>query len=190
MSFIESPQIRFSSTHTDCQTRVTGDHVAMGHIITHACGHGQIHHLAGYARQQEQKVKWLETTRCRECFIADKQAVQAEASARDVAAVAHLTLPALTGSDRQIAWATSVRAARLLTILSREGDDLTLCASVSHLSDAKWWIDSRNLTNIEWLERAKQIAAACVPVSYGCETVPTTPAQEADRVAAPLLLGN
>jgi hypothetical protein len=157
----------------------------MGHIITHACGHGQIHHLAGYARQQEQKAKWLETTRCRECFIADKQAVQAEAAARDVAAVAHLTLPALSGGDRQITWATSLRAARLLAMRSHEADDVTLSALVSHLTDAKWWIDGRGLTDIEWLEQAKQIAAARVPVSYGRETIPALPVQEAHRVALP-----
>jgi hypothetical protein len=157
----------------------------MGHIITHACGHGQIHHLAGYARQQEQKAKWLETTRCRECFIADKQAVQAEAAARDVAAVAHLTLPALSGSDRQIAWATSLRAARLLAMILHEGDDVPLSALVSRLTDAKWWIDGRGLTNVEWLEHAEQIAAVRVPVSYEGETAPAPPVQEAHREALP-----
>ena len=162
----------------------------MGHIITHACGHGQIHHLAGYARQQEQKAKWLETTRCRECFIADKQAVQAGAAARDVAAVAHLTLPALSGSDRQTVWATSLRAARLLAMTSHESDDVTLSALVSHLTDAKWWIDGRGLTNVEWLEQAEQIAAASVSVSCGRETIPALPVQEAHRVALPPLFAN
>ena len=187
LALSDSPQIRFNSTHTNCQDRAAGEHAAMGHIITHACGHGKIHHLAGYARQQEQKAKWLETTRCRECFIADKQAVQAEEAERDVAAVAHLTLPELSGSDRQVSWATSLRAARLLAMTSHTVDDVNLSALVSHLTDAKWWIDGRGLTNVEWLKQAEQIAAAKIPVSCGRETVPALPVQEAHRVALPPL---
>lgn len=143
----------------------------MGHIITHACGHGQIHHLAGYARQQQKKAKWLETTRCRECFISDKQAVQAETAASDIAAVAHLALPALSGSDRQIAWAASLRAARLISTTSHEGSDTTVTAWVRHLTDAKWWIDGRGLTDVEWLNQAKQVVAACFPTLRGTQTL-------------------
>jgi hypothetical protein len=162
----------------------------MGHIITHACGHGQIHHLAGYARQQEQKAKWLETTRCRECFIADKQAVQAEAAAHDVAAVAHLTLPALSGSDRQTAWATTLRAARIVAMTSQNGGDATISSLVSHLTDAKWWIDGRGLTDIEWLERANHVVSASVSVSCPRDTVPALPVQEAHQMLPPPLLTN
>ena len=157
----------------------------MGHIITHACGHGQIHHLAGYARQQAQKAKWLETTRCRECFIADKQAVQAAAAARDIAAVAHLAMPALSGSDRQIAWATSLRAARLIAMTTHEDGDNAISSLVSHLTDAKWWIDGRGLTDVEWLDQAEQVVAAGVPALRGDQAVCALSATAMTHEASP-----
>ena len=62
----------------------------MEQLITHACGHGQIHYLAGFASQQERKARWLRTTKCKTCFLDDKRSEQAEATAGASAAVAHL----------------------------------------------------------------------------------------------------
>jgi hypothetical protein len=91
----------------------------MGQIITHACGHEQIHYLSGFASQQERKARWLQSTKCRTCFVATKQTEQAEAAVRDGAAIAHLELRLLTGSDRQVAWATSLRASRFCALVAR-----------------------------------------------------------------------
>jgi hypothetical protein len=127
----------------------------MGQIITHACGHEQIHYLSGFASQQERKARWLETTKCRTCFVATKQAAQAEAAVRDSAAIAHLDLPSLSGSDRQVAWATSLRASRLCALVARpvtEEKGNQICALVT---DAKWWIDHRALTDTELLAQAE-----------------------------------
>ena len=80
----------------------------MEQFITHACGLAQAHYLTGFASQQERKARWLQTTKCRTCFIAGKQSEQAAAAARDGAAACHLELPPLTGNDRQVAWATTI----------------------------------------------------------------------------------
>jgi hypothetical protein len=139
----------------------------MGQIITHACGHEQIHYLSGFASQQERKARWLETTMCRTCFVAANQAEQAEAAVRDGAVIAHLNLPLLTGSDRQVAWATSLRASRFCALVARpmtEGKGYQVCALVT---DAKWWIDHRALADAELLAEAECYAVALEMVVTG-----------------------
>ena len=46
----------------------------MNQRIIHGCGHEQGHYLTGYDSQQERKAKWLKTTTCRDCFVAEKRA--------------------------------------------------------------------------------------------------------------------
>jgi len=138
----------------------------MEQLITHACGHEQIHYLSGYVSQQERKARWLRTTSCRPCFIAGKKAEQQQMAARDGAAIAHLDLPPLTGSDRQIAWATTIRASRLaaLTADPTVSGDWRTCLIVT---DAKWWIDCRDLTDADLLARIRQYAdASTTPVDH------------------------
>ena len=121
--------------------------------ITHTCGHEQIHHLAGYASQQDRKATWLRTTLCRTCFAAARKAEKCEAAMRDGTAIAHLSLPPLVGSERQVAWATTIRAGRLAAMLA----DPTSAGGVPAcmpIGDAKWWIDHRELTANALVERA------------------------------------
>jgi hypothetical protein len=139
----------------------------MGQIIKHACGHQQIHYISGFASQQERKARWLQSTKCRTCFVATKQVEQAEAAVRDGAAIAHLELPLLTGSDRQVAWATSLRASRFCALVARpvtEGTGHQVCALVT---DAKWWIDHRALTNTELLAEAERYKASTDTLASG-----------------------
>lgn len=125
--------------------------------ITHACGHEQAHYLHGFASQQDRKARWLQTTKCRTCFIADKQTEQTAAAARDGAVIAHLDLPAMIGSDRQVTWATTIRAQRLAAIIvtpaADDADGLRACCLIT---DAKWWIDHRELADTDLLAKAAQ----------------------------------
>lgn len=128
----------------------------MEHFIRHSCDHEQIHFLAGYASQKKRKVKWLQTTKCRTCFVADKHLEQADATFADGAAIADLNLPALVGSERQVAWATTIRAKRLasmLSLMSSATSDQNACLLVS---DAKWWIDHRDTLDIDLIQRANE----------------------------------
>jgi hypothetical protein len=130
-------------------------HHRMEQLITHACGHEQAHYLTGFASQQERKARWLRTTTCRPCFIAGKKVEQAEAAQRDGAAIAHLDLPPLVGSDRQVGWATTIRAGRMAALVTvpidGDADELQCCAAITA---AKWWIDHRDLANAELLAKA------------------------------------
>ena len=115
--------------------------------IIHACGHEQAHHLTGFESQQERKAKWLKTTTCRDCFVAEKQAEEVAAAALSSAAVSHLVLPPLAGTDRQIGWASTIRTKRLAVLInSNSGADCYACRQVT---DAKWWIDHRDLTDVD-----------------------------------------
>lgn len=131
----------------------------MEHFITHTCGHGQAHYLTGFASQQERKARWLHTTKCRTCFIAHKQSEQAAAAARDGAATARLELPPLTGSDRQVAWAMTIRAGRLASLVgssaAADNDALQTCLTVTN---AKWWIDHRDLSDTDLLAKSRLCA--------------------------------
>jgi len=120
--------------------------------IIHACGHEQAHHLTGFNSQQERKARWLKTTTCRDCFVAEKRAEEAAAAALSSAAISHLALPPLTGTDRQISWASTIRTKRLaaLTNLNSDAD----CYACLQVTDAKWWIDHRDLTDVDLMAAA------------------------------------
>ncbi len=120
--------------------------------IIHACGHEQGHFLTGYGSQQERKAKWLKTTSCRDCFVAEKRAGEAAVAALSSAAISHLDLPPLTGTDRQINWASTIRTKRLAVLTnSNSGADCHACLQVV---DAKWWIDCRDLTDVDLMAAA------------------------------------
>jgi hypothetical protein len=131
----------------------------MGHRIKHACGHEQIHVLSGYASQQERKAKWLRTTNCQTCFVAQKQFAQGSAATAEGAAIAHLSLAPLVGSDRQAAWATTIRAKRVAAMLLTEPANRLDHSACLLIGNAKWWIDHRDLSDAQL---AQQAEAACV----------------------------
>ncbi|RYF22782.1 MAG: hypothetical protein EOO77_03415 [Oxalobacteraceae bacterium] len=128
----------------------------MDQIIVHACGHKQLHYLTGFTSQQDRKARWLETTQCRTCFAEVRQAEQRANAARDDAAIARLALPQLTGSDRQITWATTIRTGRLASMLAgaveHRAEAWIACLP---MTDAKWWIDHRDLTVSDLIAKAE-----------------------------------
>ena len=122
--------------------------------IIHACGHEQAHHLTGFDSQQERKARWLKTTTCRDCFVAEKRAEEAAAAALCSAAVSHLDLPLLTGSDRQISWASTIRTKRLAELAKLYSD--ADCYACLQVTDAKWWIDHRDVADVDLMAAATQ----------------------------------
>jgi len=141
--------------------------------IIHACGHEQGHYLTGFDSQQERKARWLKTTSCRDCFVAEKRAEEAAAAALSSAAISHLDLPLLTGTDRQISWASTIRTKRLAALANPNGDaDCNACLRVT---DAKWWIDCRDLTDVDLMAAAGQASnMQNVPTLMPSTTNPVT----------------
>ncbi|RYF22938.1 MAG: hypothetical protein EOO77_03105 [Oxalobacteraceae bacterium] len=123
--------------------------------ITHACGHEQDHYLTGYDSQQERKARWLQTTMCWDCFVTEKKAEEVRAAALNNAAIAHLDLPVLVGTDRQMSWASTIRTKRLAVMTAPGGvADHDACLRVS---DAKWWIDHRDLPDLDMIAAAARL---------------------------------
>ena len=140
--------------------------------IIHACGHEQGHYLTGYGSQKERKAKWLKTTTCRDCFVAEKRADEVAAAALSSAAVSHLNLPLLTGTDRQISWASTIRTKRLAALTKSNSDGG--CNACLRVTDAKWWIDCRDLTDVDLMAAANRASnMQCVPTLMASTTNPT-----------------
>ncbi|MFR9753851.1 hypothetical protein ACL02S_22820 [Nocardia sp. 004] len=112
------------------------------HHIVHACGHEREHHLFGNRSHRTSKEKWLAEQDCWDCDRAEQNTASA---ARAVEA----DLPAFTsGSDKQIAWAVTIRDQILTDVDHRFSDTGPLRERVRAIllreTRAKRWIDLRN----------------------------------------------
>ena len=132
--------------------------------IKRSCGHVEIHNIWGPGRDRERKAEWLEDGLCEECFAAQRAREHAEASARAAAEGQKNGYPILAGSEKQVAWANTIRAG-FLPELEKEvlrfsgvippgeeqaeakkklmgglGRFLEKCQEET---SAKWWIDNR-----------------------------------------------
>lgn len=121
--------------------------------ITHSCGHTATHQIYGTNShgERERKAAWLESRDCTDCWKAQQERERAEASAK--AAETTADLAPLTGSQKQIAWATTIRAkfveaAKNLNDRtnnsSRRTGQLWLTDRILEHTEARWWIDYRD----------------------------------------------
>lgn len=80
--------------------------------VTFSCGHtGQV---AGYRRADvDYKVEMAPTRLCPDCWRAEQQKENDAENAAAAASPVNAGLPALTGTEKQIAWATTIRLTRL-----------------------------------------------------------------------------
>lgn len=110
--------------------------------ITHSCGHVERHVVGGmFASDGDAQARKLARMKCKPCYKAGKQAkadVQADA---DRATLAEVVLPDLIGSDRQIAWAVSIRLEQLAVLQRTMPSRVPAFVAIV---DAKWWIDHRS----------------------------------------------
>lgn len=72
------------------------------YTINHTCGHQVTVQLFGKYADREKRIAYLETCECDECR-------KAKANAAAAAAKEKRGLPDLTGSEKQIAWANTIR---------------------------------------------------------------------------------
>lgn len=73
----------------------------MEYTVKHKCGHERNVYLFGKTSERESKIEWMKEQLCPECWKRE----QVEAAAKKTA-----DLPALTGSEKQVQWATQIRA--------------------------------------------------------------------------------
>jgi hypothetical protein len=136
--------------------------------INYSCGHTDRIQMYGPTRDRESKKEWMERGVCPDCYRKQKEEERTKAS--QVAAEQAKTsgLPALVGSEKQIAWAETIRKNALASaqnnVLSREAfaalpvDKQESSRGVFEVvrtardrleteTSAKWWIDNRNNAN-------------------------------------------
>lgn len=121
--------------------------------ITHSCGHEARHQLYGKRADRERKAAWLAENPCTECWKAEQEAKRAEENARASEKAQELGLPELTGSPKQIAWATTIRQKAMETLtndLKKIQQPERPCEAmaidiVALEKSAGWWIDNKKL---------------------------------------------
>lgn len=123
------------------------------YTVTHKCGHEVVHRLYGPSRQREWRLKKLAEELCPACEEAERAKRNAEAAARN----REMGLPPLTGTEKQVAWAESIRA-RIMKELDDElaaglaaGEQITeegqmLIDTLMAQTEARWWIDARHFS--------------------------------------------
>jgi hypothetical protein len=133
--------------------------------ITHSCGCKETHNIVGKESLRDGKADWLASRMCAACYKQDRTTKAAEATNH---------LPALTGTEKQVAWAVTIRAAlilklaedlrqllelehfpRTLNVIDRENADWDLIeerakahiAELTSPTDAYYYIEDRHLRN-------------------------------------------
>ena len=70
--------------------------------ITHCCGHVRTYNLFGKTDDRNRKIEWLESQPCPDCKREEENAESAKKAAAE-------NRPVLTGSEKQVAWANTLR---------------------------------------------------------------------------------
>lgn len=106
------------------------------YAVTHKCGHEERHELFGKHTERDSKIKWLATVDCSDCYRQAKIKVEQETAAKFESETPNL--PELVGSEKQIAWAKSIRA-RIIG----EGSINVVYQQALITTSAKWLIENR-----------------------------------------------
>jgi|GEM_PF-981998 len=137
--------------------------------VSYSCGHEGTVTLFGPTAERDRKIEWMASQgRCPECYKAhiSEQREQSSKEAAEKAKI--LGLPQLTGSEKQIAWAESIRMSSIekftRDVVGPDGTLSDMLQKLQSLQDAgtdtekrgaefalnlvrepnaKWWIDHR-----------------------------------------------
>lgn len=141
------------------------------YAVTHSCGHDQVHVLFGKHKDRESKIEWLATTLCTDCYHGKLRDEREAASKQCHDWSKSEGLSPLTGTEKQIAWAETLRASMLGNVRIEAdrikahieehkcGDDPAMQAAWAAILDsltwlsqqamAKFWIDNRDRAELE-----------------------------------------
>lgn len=133
------------------------------YTIERSCGHIETMQICGTNRngERERRAEYEATRMCRECYLKDMAAKRSAANAQAADANKSAGAPMLIGSDKQIAWAESLRAPVLALIADLsakaiaargclpamyyacQDDIIAYMQQINMQASAKWWIDNR-----------------------------------------------
>lgn len=82
----------------------------MKYTVTFSCGHTGVVELFGKSADREKKLEWYQDTAvCPDCYKKSWDMQRLEERQQAYENAKKMNLPALTGSDKQIAWAVTIR---------------------------------------------------------------------------------
>ncbi len=97
--------------------------------IEFSCGHTDTIQLYGKTSERESYLEWAKDNKlCPECWAAAKQKAREEASEQAAQENTEFGLPALTGTEKQVAWAETIRkekAQHIFSVLKNHEKHLT-----------------------------------------------------------------
>lgn len=124
--------------------------------ITRACGHNEKVAIYGKYDQRDAALEREKAKVCAACYAARKDEARLQAAQAAAEQAQAGGLPALQGSEKQVAWAEQIRAQAIQAVdalLAQQGDAqredprwAKLEAAVAALrgqAQAAWWIDHR-----------------------------------------------
>ncbi|MDN6301443.1 MAG: hypothetical protein L0J57_00120 [Brachybacterium sp.] len=140
--------------------------------IDHQCGHSADRDLSDRAADKRAGfAKWLASTDCFECykkknrsdFKKKRQEEQAHELENAEVYETRSGLEALSGSEKQIAWARHIRVQVLAALYEQvEGEEkdeewfeATVLVPARLIATARWWIDNKDFEVEDWPELLK-----------------------------------
>ncbi len=136
--------------------------------VTRNCGHQEWVRSNAPLRERDTVTARESRKLCAECYAAQRQQEATQRAAQAQQAAQAQSLPQLTGSDKQVAWASDIRQQMLdaTADLRRQAQEAVahperdphgtapvvlavLDEIVSTRTEARWWIDNRNA---DWVQ--------------------------------------
>lgn len=130
------------------------------YTITHKCGHNEVHNIGGKVADREGQAEWLAERLCYDCYKAEQAKKREEANQINAVVNKKAGYPDLTGTEKQVAWAETIRAKvmerandikeRSLNQLKSDDVNKQRAAKLAlntidyftNQNEAKWWIDN------------------------------------------------
>lgn len=79
------------------------------YYVTHSCGHEICHQLVGKHSDRERKEEWLASVPCLECKQEEDDRARDDHNQQSAKENAAAGLPSLIGTEKQVAWAETIR---------------------------------------------------------------------------------
>lgn len=122
--------------------------------IAGSCGHTFRKQLYGKESKRLEYVEWAnDRLECPDCYKARLERERSEANAKAAAQAKEENLPSLEGSEKQIAWAESIRMEKIRALRVAAGENAANVEIIEEIkksanrvrtqTSAKWFIDYR-----------------------------------------------
>lgn len=174
------------------------------YLITHSCGCDQTIQLYGKTSDREWRIQKEEQKLCPECYAKAQQEERKQAGEQAAQLNFQMGCRPLEGSDKQVAWAETIRFTRLdalqqlITDTAVRVDSQSVPAAMipvlecmretfawaSGLTSAKWWIDHRD----PYVTQSQQDVIAATLAIFSGRRPPESPRSKVDLVKGMMLV--